>query len=124
MSAKHYQVLIIYIYTVYIPLAFNKYSILTLFHTINYLKYRTKLYTSTRPLDPLFITGNCQVLDRYYFLRKVNNSLFNRLRIGRLRHKQQWLHMKRTTVYIPLAFNKYSILTLFHTINDPLIQIT
>jgi hypothetical protein len=30
MSAKHYQVLIIYIYTAYISLAFNKYSILTL----------------------------------------------------------------------------------------------
>jgi len=35
MSAKHYQVLNIYIYTAYISLAFNKYSILTLFHTIN-----------------------------------------------------------------------------------------
>ena len=33
MSEKHYQVLIIYIYTAYISLAFNKYSILTLFHT-------------------------------------------------------------------------------------------
>jgi hypothetical protein len=31
MSAKHYQVLIIYIYIAYISLAFNKYSILTLF---------------------------------------------------------------------------------------------
>jgi hypothetical protein len=35
VSAKHYQVLIIYIYTAYISLAFNKYSILTLSHTIN-----------------------------------------------------------------------------------------
>ena len=40
-----------------------------------YLKYRTKLYTSTRPLDPVFITGNCQVLDRYYFLSKVKHVL-------------------------------------------------
>ena len=35
MSAKHYQVLIIYVYTAYISLAFNEYSILTLFHAIN-----------------------------------------------------------------------------------------
>jgi hypothetical protein len=40
-----------------------------------YLKDRTKRYTSTRPLDPLFITGNCQVLDRYYFLSKVKHVL-------------------------------------------------
>lgn len=40
-----------------------------------YLKYRSKLYTSTRPLDPLFITGNRQVLDRYYFLSKVKHVL-------------------------------------------------
>ena len=40
-----------------------------------YLKYRTKLYTSTRPLDPVCITGNCQVLDRYYFLSKVKHVL-------------------------------------------------
>ena len=35
MSAKHYQVLIIYIYIAYISFAFNKDSILTLFYTIN-----------------------------------------------------------------------------------------
>ena len=40
-----------------------------------YLKDRTKLYTSTRPLDPLFITGNCQVFDRYYFLSKAKYVL-------------------------------------------------
>ena len=40
-----------------------------------YLKYRTKLYTSTRPFDPMFITGHCQVLDRYYFLSKVKHVL-------------------------------------------------
>ena len=28
-----------------------------------------------RPLDPLFITGNCQVLDIYYFLSKVKHVL-------------------------------------------------
>ena len=40
-----------------------------------YLKDRTKLYTSTRPIDPLFITGNCQVFDRYYFLSKAKHVL-------------------------------------------------
>ena len=40
-----------------------------------YLKDRTKLYTSTRPIDPLFITGNCQVFDRYYFLCKAKHVL-------------------------------------------------
>jgi hypothetical protein len=37
--------------------------------------YKTKLYTSTRPIDPLFITGNCQVFDRYYFLCKAKHVL-------------------------------------------------
>ena len=40
-----------------------------------YLKDRTKLYTSTRPIDPLFITGNCQVFNRYYFLCKAKHVL-------------------------------------------------
>ena len=38
-------------------------------------QYSTQLYTSTSPLDPLVITGNCQVLDRYYFLSKVKHVL-------------------------------------------------
>ena len=59
MAAKHYQVLIIYIYTAYIPLAFNKYNILTLFHTIN--------DQGERPDRHHLWTETCQLHYYYYY---------------------------------------------------------
>jgi len=57
------------------------------------VQYSARGVYSTDPSWPLnTISDWLSVLP----IGQSNNSLFNLLGIGRLRHKQQWLHMKRT----------------------------
>jgi hypothetical protein len=71
MSAKHYQVLIIYIYTAYISLAFNKYVNVRSQYLTDRMLYRVHLAMSEFELTTSVVigsdyTGSCK--SKYIFL--------------------------------------------------------
>ena len=77
MSAKHYQILIIYIYAAYISLAFNKYSILTLFHTINDFKESVQIGIIYGRKPVRFMCSHSCLCRRRPIPSRLNNKLFD-----------------------------------------------
>ena len=77
MSAKHYQILIIYIYAAYISLAFNKYSILTLFHTINDFKESVQIGIIYGRKPVRFMCSHSCLCRRRPIPSRLNNESFD-----------------------------------------------
>ena len=73
MSAKHYQILIIYIYAAYISLAFNKYSI----HTINDFKESVQIGIIYGRKPVRFMCSHSCLCRRRPIPSRLNNKLFD-----------------------------------------------